>query len=87
VVDAARLARVLARVRQDLAVLRGYASVSRHDLAADDVRMGHVKYLRFCDRVDPPWGQAGPSPRRSRSVRRTPQASSGSSAPCSVTVA
>jgi uncharacterized protein YutE (UPF0331/DUF86 family) len=39
------LTRLLARARQDLAVLRGYASASRHDLAADDVRMGHVKYL------------------------------------------
>jgi uncharacterized protein YutE (UPF0331/DUF86 family) len=45
VVDAARLTRLLARIRQDLAVLRSYAAAHRHDLLADAARMGHVKYL------------------------------------------
>ena len=44
-VDAERLHRLLRRVADDLAVLRDYAAVDAEDLAADPVRLGHVKYL------------------------------------------
>lgn len=44
-VDAERLHRLLRRVTADLAVLRGYATVDPAELAADPVRLGHVKYL------------------------------------------
>ncbi|HEX9766771.1 MAG TPA: HepT-like ribonuclease domain-containing protein [Nitriliruptorales bacterium] len=43
-VDTARLARILARIRQDLATLGAYAEADRADLGADDARLGHVKY-------------------------------------------
>jgi uncharacterized protein YutE (UPF0331/DUF86 family) len=45
VVDPERLHRVLRRVTDDLAVLRGYADVPPDELLADAVRLGHVKYL------------------------------------------
>lgn len=45
VVDAQRLARLLGRIRQDLATLRRYADADRQELLGDDARMGHVKYL------------------------------------------
>lgn len=44
-VDPERLHRLLRRVTDDLAVLRGYAGVDPDELAADPVRLGHVKYL------------------------------------------
>lgn len=44
-VDAERLHRLLRRVADDLAVLRGYAAVDAEELVADPVRLGHVKYL------------------------------------------
>lgn len=44
-VDAARLARILAHVTQDLASLRAYANCDRDELRADAARLGHVKYL------------------------------------------
>lgn len=44
-VDAPRLARLLTRVRQDLATLRRYAADDRDQLLADEARLGHVKYL------------------------------------------
>ena len=44
-VDPERLHRLLRRVSDDLAVLRGYAGVDPEELAADPVRLGHVKYL------------------------------------------
>lgn len=43
-VDPQRLARILTRMRQDLATLRRYADIDRAALVSDDVRMGHVKY-------------------------------------------
>lgn len=43
-VDAPRLARILSRVRQDLATLRRYVGADRPTLVADEVAMGHVKY-------------------------------------------
>lgn len=39
-VDAERLARVLTRIRQDLATLRRYADADRGELLADEVRPG-----------------------------------------------
>jgi uncharacterized protein YutE (UPF0331/DUF86 family) len=45
VVDPERLHRLLRRVTDDLAVLRGYAEVDAGELAADPVRLGHIKYL------------------------------------------
>lgn len=44
-VDVERLARLLTRIRQDLASLRRYRAVDRDELRRDEVRMGHVKYL------------------------------------------
>lgn len=44
-VDPERLHRLLRRVSDDLAVLRGYAEVDAEELSADAVRLGHVKYL------------------------------------------
>lgn len=44
-VDPERLHRMLRRVTDDLAVLRGYAAVEPDELLADPVRLGHVKYL------------------------------------------
>lgn len=44
-VDAERLHRLLRRVSDDLAVLRGYAAADAGQLRADPVRLGHVKYL------------------------------------------
>lgn len=44
-VDEERLARVLRRIGDDLAVLRGYASREPSEVAADAARLGHVKYL------------------------------------------
>lgn len=44
-VDAERLHRLLRRVSDDLAILRDYATVDAEELAADPVRLGHVKYL------------------------------------------
>lgn len=44
-VDPERLHRLLRRVSDDLAVLRSYAAVDGDELAADPVRLGHVKYL------------------------------------------
>lgn len=44
-VDPERLHRLLRRVADDLAVLRSYADADARDLAADPVRLGHVKYL------------------------------------------
>lgn len=43
-VDPRRLARLLTRIRQDLATLRGYAAADRAQLVVDEVRMGHLKY-------------------------------------------
>lgn len=43
-VDAERLHRLLRRVTDDLAVLRGYAAVPREELLLDQVRLGHLKY-------------------------------------------
>lgn len=44
-VDAERLRRILQRVSDDLAVLRGYRDAPTEALLADAPRMGHVKYL------------------------------------------
>lgn len=44
-VDAERLHRLLRRISDDRAVLRSYAGVSPAELAADPVRVGHVKYV------------------------------------------
>lgn len=44
-VDPERLHRLLRRVTDDLAVLRGYAAVDPEGLVGDPVRLGHVKYL------------------------------------------
>lgn len=44
-VDPERLHRLLRRVSDDLASLRGYLVVPADELAADPVRLGHVKYL------------------------------------------
>ena len=44
-VDPERLHRLLRRVTDDLAVLRGYAEVAPRELLKDPVRLGHVKYL------------------------------------------
>lgn len=45
VVDSERLHRILRRITDDLAVLRGYAAVAPGELVGDQVRLGHVKYL------------------------------------------
>jgi uncharacterized protein YutE (UPF0331/DUF86 family) len=45
VVDPERLHRLLRRVTDDLAVLRGYAAVEPGELLEDPARLGHVKYL------------------------------------------
>lgn len=42
-VDVERLARLLTRIRQDLASLRHYRAVDPDELRRDEVRMGHVK--------------------------------------------
>lgn len=44
-VDAERLHRLLRRVTDDLAVLRGYGRADPAELVADPARLGHVKYL------------------------------------------
>jgi uncharacterized protein YutE (UPF0331/DUF86 family) len=44
-VDAERLARVLTRVRQDLARLHRYAEADPNELVRDEIRLGHLKYL------------------------------------------
>lgn len=44
-VDPQRLTRILTRVRQDLVTLRRYAQTDRDALRADEVRLGHLKYL------------------------------------------
>lgn len=44
-VDAERLHRLLRRVTDDLAVLSGYAAGDPDALAADPVKLGHVKYV------------------------------------------
>ncbi len=44
-VDPERLHRILRRVTNDLALLRGYEQVPAEELLADQVRLGHVKYL------------------------------------------
>ena len=42
-VDPERLHRLLRRVSDDLAVLRGYAGVDPEELEHDPVRLGHVE--------------------------------------------
>jgi uncharacterized protein YutE (UPF0331/DUF86 family) len=44
-VDVQRLTRLLTRVRQDLATLRGYTDVNREEILGDEVRLGHLKYV------------------------------------------
>lgn len=44
-VDRERLHRLLRRITDDRYVLRGYLDVEAQDLVADDVRLGHVKYV------------------------------------------
>lgn len=44
-VDAERLHRLLRRVVDDVARLRRYQAVDAEDLVADEVRLGHCKYL------------------------------------------
>lgn len=44
-VDAERLHRLLRRVADDVARLRAYREVAADDLLADEVRLGHCKYL------------------------------------------
>ena len=45
VVDPERLGRLLRRVTDDRALLRAYDAVAPDELAADAVRLGHVKYV------------------------------------------
>jgi uncharacterized protein YutE (UPF0331/DUF86 family) len=44
-VDVERLTRLLTRVRQDVATLRGHAEAERDELPADEVRLAAVKYV------------------------------------------
>ncbi len=44
-VDPERFHRLLRRISDDIATLRGYADVPPGELAGDPVRLGHVKYL------------------------------------------
>jgi uncharacterized protein YutE (UPF0331/DUF86 family) len=43
-VDAARLTRILTRIRQDLATLERYAATDRDQVLSDAAALGHAKY-------------------------------------------